>query len=97
MSDLASGKQAEAICYKRDRYKRLICTVYVNGEDVALAQVDAGLAWWYQKYTNEQPPSLRGEYESAEDRAAADRVGLWQDEQPIPPCEWRRATRKTAE
>jgi endonuclease YncB( thermonuclease family) len=72
MSDLSAGKQAEAICYKRDRYKRLICTVYVNGEDVALAQLDAGLAWWYRRYANEQPPSLRGEYESAETRAAAD-------------------------
>ena len=41
MSSLAFGKEAEAICYKRDRYKRLICTVYVNGEDVALAQLAA--------------------------------------------------------
>ncbi len=61
MLELAAGKQAEAVCYKRDRYKRLICTVYVNGEDVALAQLDAGPAWWYRKYANEQPPSLRGE------------------------------------
>ena len=90
MSALAFGKEAEAICYKRDRYKRLICTVYVNGQDVALAQLDAGLAWWYRKYANDQPPSQRGEYASAEDHAAADRVGLWQDENPIPPWEWRR-------
>lgn len=90
MSDLAAGKQAEAICYKRDRYKRLTCTVYVNREDVALAQLDAGLAWRYRKYANEQPSSLRGEYESAEDHAAADRVGLWQDNNPIPSWEWRR-------
>ena len=90
MSELAFGKEAEAICYKRDRYKRLICTVYVNGEDVALAQLDAGLAWWYRRYANEQPPSLRGEYESAEDHAAADKLGLWQDENPIPPWVWRK-------
>jgi endonuclease YncB( thermonuclease family) len=31
MSSLTYGKEAEAICYKRDRYKRLICTVYVKG------------------------------------------------------------------
>ena len=90
MSELAFGKEAEAICYKRDRYKRLICTVYVNGEDVALAQLDAGLAWWYRKYANDQPPSLRGEYASAEDHAATDRIGLWQDKDPIPPWTWRR-------
>jgi endonuclease YncB( thermonuclease family) len=90
MSALASGKEAEAICYKRDRYKRLICTVYVNREDVALAQLDAGLAWWYRKYANEQPPSLRGEYESAEDHAAADMIGLWRDNNRVPPWQWRR-------
>lgn len=64
--------------------------MYVNGQDVALAQLDAGLAWWYRKYANEQPPGLWGDYESAEVRASVDRVGLWQDENPIPPWEWRR-------
>ena len=31
---------------------------------------------------------------SAEDRAAADGVGLWRDNDPVPPWEWRRAKRK---
>jgi len=57
---------------------------------VGLAQLDAGLAWWYRKYANEQPPRQRIDYESAEDKAAIDRVGLWQDKDPVPPWEWRR-------
>jgi endonuclease YncB( thermonuclease family) len=60
-----------------------------NGEDVALAQLDAGVAWVYRQYVGELQPGLRTEYMSAEDRAAAARVGLWRDNNPVPPWEWR--------
>jgi endonuclease YncB( thermonuclease family) len=40
------------------------------------------------KYAHEQLPRDRTNYEAAEDRAAADRVGLWQDKNPTPPWEW---------
>jgi endonuclease YncB( thermonuclease family) len=90
LSLLAFGKQATADCYRRDRYGRRICAVYVDGQDVALAQLDAGMAWWFRKYGNEQPPRQRIEYESAEDRAATDRVRLWADSSQMPPWDWRR-------
>jgi endonuclease YncB( thermonuclease family) len=90
LSRMAYGKAATAECYKVDRYNRQICTVFVSGKDVGLAQLDAGLAWWFSRYSNEQPPRQRAEYESAEDRAAADRLGLWQDEAPLPPWQWRK-------
>ena len=44
-----------------------------------------GLAWWFRKYAHEHPPKDRIDYEAAEDRAAADRIGLWQDKNPTPP------------
>lgn len=94
LAELAFGKQAEADCYKIDRYKRLICTVHVDRKDVGLAQLDAGLAWWYRKYANEQPPQERLEYEMAETKAAVDRIGLWSDPNPIPPWEWRHPKRQ---
>lgn len=89
MSDLAFGKAANADCYKTDRYGRLICIVSVGGRDVGLAQLEAGLAWVYQRYIGELHPSMQLDYQSAEDKAAADRVGLWRDLEPIPPWEWR--------
>jgi len=89
LSNLAFGRDARADCYKVDRYRRDVCTIYVHGKDVGLAQIEAGLAWWYRKYAHEQHPRDRVAYESAEDRAAADRVGLWQDKHPVPPWEWR--------
>jgi endonuclease YncB( thermonuclease family) len=87
---MAYGKAASAECYKLDRYSRKVCTVFVDGKDIALAQLDAGLAWWFRRYADEQPPQQRVEYESAEDRAAADRVGLWQDSAPVAPWDWRK-------
>jgi endonuclease YncB( thermonuclease family) len=54
LAKLAFGKEATAECYKTDRYGRQVCTVFVGGEDVGLAQVEAGLAWWFRRYANEQ-------------------------------------------
>ena len=93
LSGLAFGKDAKADWYKIDRYDRDVCIIYVNGKDVGLAQLDAGLAWWFRKYAHEQPPKERIDHEAAEDRAAADSVGLWQDKTPIPPWEWRHQHR----
>jgi endonuclease YncB( thermonuclease family) len=94
MANLAFGKKAAADCYKMDRYERLVCTVRVDGKDVGLAQLDAGLAWWYRKYANEQPPQERLEYEIAETQAYVDRIGLWQDRNPVPPWVWRQTERE---
>jgi endonuclease YncB( thermonuclease family) len=40
-----------------------------NGQDVGLAQLDAGLAWWFRRYAHEQPPKDRIDYEAAENIA----------------------------
>ena len=93
LSNLAFGKDARADCYNIDRYGRDVCTVYVHGRDVGLGQLKAGLAWWYRKHANEQLPCCLTEYHSAEDRAAADRLGLWQENHPTLPWQWRRQHR----
>ena len=31
LTEMARGAQASATCYERDRYERLVCTVFVNG------------------------------------------------------------------
>jgi endonuclease YncB( thermonuclease family) len=81
-------------CGKTDKYQREICVVMVDGQDANLAQVTAGMAWWYRKYQNEQSAARRASYEAAEAAAAAGRVGLWRDAAPVPPWEWRRAKRE---
>lgn len=89
LSDLVFGKEVLVDCGKTDRYRREICVVFVNGKDVNLAQVEAGMAWWYRKYAKEQTAQQRGNYEATETRAKAMRIGLWAGSQAVPPWEWR--------
>lgn len=94
MSTLTFGKEAQAECRKKDRYGRDVCTVRVAGNDVGLEQLKAGLGWWYREYAREQTPKERQAYEQAESGAKAGRVGLWGEEDPQPPWEWRHARRE---
>jgi endonuclease YncB( thermonuclease family) len=49
-------------CRKFDRYRRELCAVFANGQDVNLEQIRGGMAWWYQKYQREQTPAERTPY-----------------------------------
>jgi endonuclease YncB( thermonuclease family) len=92
LSHLAFGRIAAAECHKLDRYGRFVCVVRVDGVDVSLAQVKAGLAWHYKKYAHEQTEVERETYSEAEEQAREARRGLWSDPKPIPPWEWRRSS-----
>ena len=75
---------------KHDRYGRLVGKVLINGADVGLAQIEAGLAWHYLAYAKEQSDDDRHAYASAEARARIAKRGLWGDAQsPVPPWSFR--------
>lgn len=93
LSALAYGRQAVADCPKRDRYGRAVCAVRIEGSDIGLEQIVAGMAWWYRQYAADQTPAARIAYEDAERSARAARRGLWQDSKPVPPWEWRHEKR----
>lgn len=88
MSDLAFGKAVECNQSGLDRYGRTIAVCMVGGVDINLAMVKAGMAWVYRKYAHNAP-----DYYSAEDDAHRQRLGLWADQEPIPPWEWRHSKR----
>ncbi len=50
LSDLVFGKDVAVEWDKRDRYQRTLGVVLVDGHDVNLEQVRAGMAWWYRQY-----------------------------------------------
>ena len=93
LSTLAFRKTASLDCFKTDQYKRQVCRVRVDGVDVGLAQVAAGLAWHYKRFEKDQTEIERTAYSRAEDDARASRLGLWNDKQPVPPWEFRRHTK----
>ena len=95
---MVHGKDARLECHKIDRFGREVCKVWVQpldcpscGKtlDVGLAQISVGLAWWFSRYANEQSPEDRGRYKSEEEEARLRKRGLWVDETPVPPWEWR--------
>ena len=78
------GKTVTVIPRDIDRYGRTVATVMVDGEDLGLALVRAGLAWHYTRYSND------AELARAETAARAAKRGIWSHVRPIPPWEYRR-------
>jgi endonuclease YncB( thermonuclease family)/methylphosphotriester-DNA--protein-cysteine methyltransferase len=89
LSGMIFGKQVTVIWSKVDKYRRTVGKVLLDGRDINIEQIKAGLAWHYKKYADEQPPEDRITYAAAETEARAARRGLWQDPNPTPPGEWR--------
>lgn len=78
---------------KRDKYRRIVGKILMDGQDVNLRQIQRGMAWHYKKYENEQDVADRSIYAQAEYQAQRDKVGLWGDKKPMAPWDWRRLKR----
>jgi endonuclease YncB( thermonuclease family) len=76
---------------KQDKYGRFVGKVLIEGEDVNLKQVSRGLAWVYTDYIKELAADDRELYRAAESAANDAHIGLWQDELPAPPWEYRKS------
>lgn len=70
------------------RYGLVVPHARCAGQGADAAQVEAGLVWAYTRY----PPTI--ELVQMKQRARIERRGLWADPVPVPPCEWRTATRR---
>jgi micrococcal nuclease len=85
-ADLCFGKQVKIVRKTKDRYGRILGTVYVDNKlCVNKALVQAGLAWHFKKYSQKE------EYAVLENEARGKKVGLWQDAAPIAPWDWRKS------
>lgn len=82
---MAFDKESAADCRAVDRWERPECFVIVNGKDVGLEQIRAGLDWWCRQYTNNQTPQEREDYERTKFDAKTHRFGLWAHRNPIEP------------
>jgi endonuclease YncB( thermonuclease family) len=91
MSSLVFGKDVELRFYTVDRYGRLVCMVFVDGQDAGLELIKEGFAWAYAKYLPEASVAIRQSYAAAEATARARAIGLWADnDEPVPPWEFRK-------
>lgn len=84
---------------KRDAFDRIVARVTARrgdapDEDVALAQLRAGLAWHFTRYREDQSVADFALYARAERDARAARLGLWQDAAAEPPWAFRQRMRR---
>ena len=88
LSDMVFGKTVYVRSQKRpDRYGRMIAEVFMceaSKESVNMALVRQGCAWHYKAFSKDST------YAEAERIARESRAGLWKDESPIAPWNWRK-------
>lgn len=79
-----AGKTVKVEYKTKDKYKRILGTIYYNNIDINLQQVKDGYAWVYKKYSKNQ------DYYNAEKVARENKKGLWIDKSPLEPWEFRK-------
>jgi endonuclease YncB( thermonuclease family) len=89
MSELVFGKEIDLRPHAIDRYGRTVAQAGVDGRDVGLEMVQEGMAWVYDLYITEASLEVQESYHKAQEKAKADRQGLWNDPGAIPPWIFR--------
>ncbi len=85
LADLAFQKNVTVAYTEKDRYGRILGTVFVGRQNLNLELVKAGMAWHYVYYAQNMTALAEAEKEARQYRR-----GLWADAQPVPPWEFRR-------
>ncbi|MCC2683032.1 MAG: nuclease (SNase-like) [Nitrosospira multiformis] len=93
LAGLVFGKTVAVKWQKRDRYQRILGKVLVDGQDVNLEQIKAGLAWHYKQYGKAQQLADLSLYGEAEEFARVNGMGLWRDPASVAPWDFRREKR----
>ena len=97
LSDMIFDREVTVEYDKIDQYGRIVGKVLLDGKDVNLEQIKAGMAWHYKEYEREQSPTDRDLYAHAEDQARNARRGLWADADPVEPSAFRRDEKRARE
>jgi endonuclease YncB( thermonuclease family) len=85
-SELVFNKSVIVRVQDVDRYQRLVADVILeDGRSLNQELVKAGWAWWYEKYAP-KAEILR----TLQHEAQVLKKGLWQQENPTPPWEFRK-------
>jgi endonuclease YncB( thermonuclease family) len=93
LHQLVHNKQVTVEFQKKDKYGRTVGKVLINGNDICLEQIKLGMAWHYTQYATEQPKEDRIAYQQAELAARGQALGIWKDQNAIPPWEFRKQTK----
>jgi len=95
LASLVAGKDVDVEWTKKDKYGRILGTVWVSvpspdGKgvvrcDANQSMLHAGFAWHYKRFDSSKA------YSDAESDARRAKLGLWRDPRPVPPEEFRKS------
>lgn len=96
LRDAIGNREVRIDVRDTDRHGRQVARVELDtaaGQrvDIGLKQIEQGYAWWYRR--GQLNSAEQRQYESAQADARKARRGLWQQPDPTPPWEFRRASR----
>jgi Micrococcal nuclease (thermonuclease) homologs len=86
LTAMIAGKVVHISGNNRDRYNRLLGTVWYDSADINAIQVIHGMAWAYQYKGKPLVPA----YANLEEKARKNRAGLWAEPAPVEPWRWRK-------
>ena len=89
-TSLVAQKMITVEVFDDDRYGRTVGVVTADRVNVNLQLIHAGYAWVYRNYCKEK---FCRTWLKIENQARQVSAGLWADEKPVPPWEWRNAAR----
>lgn len=85
LAELCADKDARIVDHGKDRYGRIVGSVFCAGIDANGEQVRRGMAWVYVDYAPKSSPLF-----SLEAAARQEKRGLWVQPNAIPPWVWRK-------
>lgn len=73
-----------------DKYKRLVSIVWLSNRNINREMISDGAAWAYRKYLDR---AYASEWTSNEEQARKAGMGLWRQNNPQPPWDFRKVKR----
>ncbi|MGB7201456.1 MAG: thermonuclease family protein [Pyrinomonadaceae bacterium] len=89
LSKLILNKDVRVVINTTYGKDMIIGSLYRNGQDIGLTLIEQGLAWHFKRFAFQQNASARKSYSDAQSSASAARIGLWADEKPVAPWDFR--------
>lgn len=86
LASLIAGKDVVVLVKDKDRYQRSIGIVLLDGKDINKEMVKNGYAWAYLEYSKD--------YISEQADAKSFKLGLWSEENPLKPSEFRKQNKE---
>jgi micrococcal nuclease len=84
LREMAEDKPVRLESHGKDRYERTLGVVHLDGgESLNQAQLRAGLAWHFKRYSSDTTLA------DLESDARARGAGLWSEKDPVPPWDFR--------